>query len=40
MIANLGVIHTLSSSPWHANNNDLKRDHSPAYAPVDVGIDE
>lgn len=40
LISDAGVIHTLSSSTWHANNDDLEWDDSLKYAPVDVGIDE
>ena len=34
------ALYTLSSRPWHANNDYLKRDDSVTCASVDVGIDE
>lgn len=40
MMFDPGDIRTLSSSSWHANDDNLKRDDSLTYAPVDVGIDE
>ena len=40
MIHDPSVMHTLSSRPWHANHNNLKRDDSLTHAPVDVGIHE